>query len=108
MRIHLSQTAAGLLARITADTPVASQALAQGRAELHRSLSSLGVSLVRFELGSFGQSHEHAPRSGAAPAELRGSRAPEEEADDPSQGTPNGAPAGAVSARTGSLVDVLA
>jgi type III secretion system needle length determinant len=55
IRIHLSQSAAGLLARITADTPAAAQALAQGRSELHESLSSLGVSLLRLDIGSSGQ-----------------------------------------------------
>ena len=57
--IHLSQSAAGLIARVTADTPAAAQALAQGRAELHQSLSSLGVSLLRLDIGSSGQ-----PRAG--------------------------------------------
>lgn len=56
LRIHLSQTADGLLARVSADTPAAAQALAGGRAELHQSLSSLGVSLLRLDINSFGQS----------------------------------------------------
>ncbi len=56
IRIHLSQTSEGLLARVTADTPAAAQALASGRAELHHSLSSLGVSLLRLDIGSSGQS----------------------------------------------------
>lgn len=56
IRIHLSQTADGLLARVTADTPAAAQALSQGRGELHQSLSTLGLSLLRLDIGSFGQS----------------------------------------------------
>jgi flagellar hook-length control protein FliK len=56
IRIHLSQTSEGLLARVTADTPAAAQALASGRAELHHSLSSLGVTLLRLDIGSSGQS----------------------------------------------------
>lgn len=56
LRIHLSQTAGGLLARVSADTPAAAQALAGGRAELHQSLSSLGVSLLRLDINSFSQS----------------------------------------------------
>jgi type III secretion system needle length determinant len=56
IRIHLSQTANGLLARVTADTPAAAQALAGGRSELHQSLSSLGVSLLRLDIGSSAQS----------------------------------------------------
>jgi flagellar hook-length control protein FliK len=59
LRIHLSQTADGLLARVSADTPAAAQALAGGRAELHQSLSSLGVSLLRLDINSFGQSDTH-------------------------------------------------
>jgi len=54
IRIHLSQTADGLLARVTADTPAGAQALVGGRAELHHSLSSLGVSLLRLDIGSSG------------------------------------------------------
>ncbi len=56
IRIHLSQTSDGLLARLTADTPAAAQMLAGARSELHHSLSSLGLSLLRLDIGSFGQS----------------------------------------------------
>jgi flagellar hook-length control protein FliK len=56
IRIHLSQTSDGLLARLTADTPAAEQMLAGARGELHHSLSSLGVSLLRLDIGSSGQS----------------------------------------------------
>lgn len=55
VRIHLSQTADGLLARVSADTPAAAQALAGGRGELQQSLSSLGVSLLRLDISSSGQ-----------------------------------------------------
>ena len=54
IRIHLSQTDGGLLARVTAETPAAAQALAAGRGELHQALSSLGTSLLRLDIGSFG------------------------------------------------------
>jgi len=50
--IHLSQTSEGLLARVTADTPAAAQALAGARSELHQSLSSLGATLLRLDIGS--------------------------------------------------------
>jgi flagellar hook-length control protein FliK len=56
IRIHLSQSADGLVARVTADTPAAAQALAQGRSELHQSLSALGTPLLRLDVGAFGQS----------------------------------------------------
>jgi flagellar hook-length control protein FliK len=54
--IHLSQTSEGLLARVTAATPAAAEALAASRPELHQMLNSLGVSLLRLDIGSFGQS----------------------------------------------------
>jgi flagellar hook-length control protein FliK len=56
IRIHLSQSAEGLVARVTADTPAGAQALAQGRSELHQSLSALGTPLLRLDVGAFGQS----------------------------------------------------
>jgi flagellar hook-length control protein FliK len=54
--IHLSQTSEGLLARVSAETPAAAQALADGRSELRQSLSSLGLPLLRLDIGSYGQS----------------------------------------------------
>jgi flagellar hook-length control protein FliK len=54
--IRLSQTSAGLLARVSADTPAAAQALADGRSELRQSLSSLGLPLLRLDIGTYGQS----------------------------------------------------
>jgi flagellar hook-length control protein FliK len=115
VRIHLSQSADGLLARVTADTPAAAQALAGGRAELQRSLSSLGVSLLRLDIGSSGQSHTQ-DREGRLPEGAGGSSASGAEAsanDEIAQaigqtavaGEPAGAPAGLDS---GGLVDVLA
>jgi flagellar hook-length control protein FliK len=52
IRIHLTQTSGGLLARVTANAPGTVQALAEGRSELHQSLSSLGVSLLHLDVGS--------------------------------------------------------
>jgi len=53
IRIHLTQTSDGLLARVTADTPAVAQVLVGCRAELHH---SLGVSLLRLDIGSSAQS----------------------------------------------------
>jgi flagellar hook-length control protein FliK len=110
IRIHLSQTTDGLLARVTADTPAAAQALANGRSELHQSLSSLGLSL-RLDIGTFGQSEARdrgersAKRTGGsadgssrAAAEAEGAQALAQ-IEDPH------APAGLAAGR---LVDVLA
>jgi flagellar hook-length control protein FliK len=67
--IRLSQTSAGLSARVSADTAAGTQALAQGGSELRQSLSSLGVSLLRLDIGSSGQSHarEQGERSSGRP-----------------------------------------
>jgi flagellar hook-length control protein FliK len=110
--IRLSQTSEGLLARVSAATPAAAQALAAGRAELHQTLSSLGVSLLRLDIGSFGQS-EAESREGRFGTSSDGSSASRgsssgDEADgiDPSTGAEEvGAPTGAP---LGELVDVLA
>jgi flagellar hook-length control protein FliK len=59
IRIHLTQTADGLLARVTADTPAAAQALAAGHAELRQSLSSLGINLARLNIGHHEQATAH-------------------------------------------------
>jgi flagellar hook-length control protein FliK len=116
VRIHLSQSADGLLARVTADTPAAAQALVEGRAELHRSLSSLGVSLLRLDIGSSGQSHTQ-DREGRLPEGTGGSSssgATEASPDDEitqaiGQTAPTGESAGApATLDSGGLVDVLA
>ncbi len=59
IRVHLTQTAQGLLARVTAETPVAAQALAAAHAELRQSLSSLGLNLARLDVGRHGHSTAH-------------------------------------------------
>jgi len=54
IRIHLSQTSEGLLARVTAGTDEAARGLLDGRGELHRALSTLGVPLLGLDVGSSG------------------------------------------------------
>jgi flagellar hook-length control protein FliK len=54
IRIHLSQTSEGLLARVTAGTEEAARGLLDGRGELHRALSTLGVPLLGLDVGSSG------------------------------------------------------
>jgi flagellar hook-length control protein FliK len=56
IRIHLSQTESGLLVRLTPDSSAGAQALGEAHSELHRSLSSLGVPLLRMDIGSQAQS----------------------------------------------------
>ena len=53
IRIHLSQGAQGLIARVTADTPAAAQALAEGHAELRQSLHSLGLTALHMDTSAF-------------------------------------------------------
>ena len=64
IRIHLTQTAQGLLARVTAETPAAAQALAAAHADLRQSLSSLGLNLARLSVGRHG--HSAAQEGGTA------------------------------------------
>ncbi|MCW3018899.1 MAG: flagellar hook-length control protein FliK, partial [Solirubrobacterales bacterium] len=108
--VRLSQTSQGLLARVSAETPAAAQALADGRAELHQSLSTLGVSLLRLDIG-FGQS-ETGDRDGRfagdpEPASASGAASTSEEVDGAETVGEPGAAAPA-SITGGSLVDVLA
>jgi flagellar hook-length control protein FliK len=72
IRIHLTQTGDGLLARVTAETPAAAEALAGARSELHQSLSTLGTSLLRLDINSFAQP-EGRPGQGAGDASGSGS-----------------------------------
>ena len=109
IRVHLSQGADGLVARVTAGSEAAAQALAQGRAELHHSLSTIGTSLLRLEIGAFNQPSRDRERSAgdaSAPASARGATgaAGSIEEDEPAAPIPAAAAAGP----RGDLVDVLA
>jgi len=113
VRIHLSQTADGLLARVTAETPAAAQALATGRSELHHSLSSLGVSLLRLDIGSYG--HSQAREQGSAFSGAAGQRSAaraaagaEENAENSQTAVELDAVTPTVGLANGALVDVLA
>jgi flagellar hook-length control protein FliK len=112
--IRLTQTGQGLLARVSAETPAAAQALAAGRAELHQSLSSLGVSVLRLDIGS-GQS-ESGDREGAfagnpnSPGATSSSRASStlEERDSADATAQSDAAVQSALLTGGALVDVLA
>jgi flagellar hook-length control protein FliK len=122
IRIHLTQTTQGLLARVTADTPVAAQALAAAHTELHQSLSALGINLTRLNIGHHdsatalrgdttpgGGTREHSTRGGAS---LRGNRTGRSTASVDAPAIAVGAtdatgPRGALSHPGGALVDVL-
>jgi flagellar hook-length control protein FliK len=64
IRIHLTQTANGLFARVTAGTQAAAQALADGHVELRQSLHSLGLAELRMDVGAFGEPGAHGRESG--------------------------------------------
>jgi flagellar hook-length control protein FliK len=61
IRINLTQTAQGLLARVSAESPAAAQALAAAHAQLRQALSSLGVNLTRLDIGH----HDPSAQSGS-------------------------------------------
>jgi flagellar hook-length control protein FliK len=107
VRIHLTQTNEGLIARVSAQTAAGAQAIASGQGELHRTLSSLGVSLLRLDIGSFsqqearsgGQTPERSvPRQTRSDSALAGAEEPLESATGRTV---------ALSLRSG-LIDVLA
>jgi len=120
IRIHLTQTSAGLIARVTAESPAAAQALAAGHAELRQSLSSMGLSLARLQIGHHGQASADAGRHDGAQdrqrtdgelssaAGLTNGGSTSESPEDP-QSDPTGelqSPQ-APSPSTGALIDVL-
>jgi flagellar hook-length control protein FliK len=112
VRVHLSQTSAGLLARLTAQTPAAAQALAAGRTELHQSLSSLGTHLLRLDIGSSGQpqdgGREGRPAAGEPGVPGRSSEAATPEDETASSAHQPYGETHTVPRDAGALVDVLA
>ena len=107
IRIHLSQSAEGIVARLTAATPAAAQALAAGRGELHQSLSSLGATLLQLDIGMFEgrEGRRHVLAGEASSSHAAGRPTEEDESIAAAEGaTPAPAPSGAA----GALVDVLA
>ena len=110
IRIHLTQTSDGLVARVMAATPAAAQALAGGHAELRQSLSSLGLSLLRLDIGSFDQPGAQG-RDGRTPGQPPGSGNPNRpataiEAEQDDQHPALGAVTSAAQASDSALVDI--
>jgi flagellar hook-length control protein FliK len=111
IRIHLTQSASGLVARVTADSPAAAQALTEGRAELRSSLSALGLTTLHLDTGAFqsgaeGRGHASQQSAGFAPARRTsdsGDDADLSDLSDPSPDTTSPPPRA-----RGALVDVLA
>jgi flagellar hook-length control protein FliK len=74
LRIHLTQTNEGLLARVSAETAAGAQAIASGQSELHSTLSSLGISLLRLDVGAFAQQEAHAGSQAPQQSQQRATR----------------------------------
>jgi flagellar hook-length control protein FliK len=55
IKISLTQTPDGLVARVAADHPETAQTLQQNAGDLRRSLEASGMSLLRLDIGSSGQ-----------------------------------------------------
>jgi type III secretion system needle length determinant len=112
INIRISQTSQGLLARVSAETPAAAQALADGRSELRQSLSSLGLPLLRLDISSYGQSQarERQERftgeAGSAGASSASTSPEDRDGVDALSELEGAAVPGALAA--GALVDVLA
>ena len=112
INIRLSQTSQGLLARVSAETPAAAQALADGRSELRHSLSSLGLPLLRLDISSYGQSEARERQERFAGDARSASRSSTSTSLKDGEGTePLGAVEGTrapAAVAGGALVDVLA
>ncbi|HEY1834486.1 MAG TPA: flagellar hook-length control protein FliK [Solirubrobacteraceae bacterium] len=108
IHVHLTQTRDGLVARLTADTPEAVRALLGGRTELADSLSSLGTSLLRLDIGSSGEftagEQRHEAHGGRAGNDARAEQQPD---STDTQAIVAGAQPSSDTTR-GTLVDVLA
>ncbi len=117
IRIHLSQSAQGLIARVTAGTPAAAQALAEGHAELRQSLHSLGLTALHMDTSAYdhagaqqrdGRAHEPPAFTSTANPRQSANTESDEEQDAQSTSASAASPASAPVPANGALVDVLA
>jgi flagellar hook-length control protein FliK len=110
IKISLSQTADGLVARVTTDHPEAAQTLQQSAGDLRRSLEASGLSLLRLDIGSSGQqslagftgSNQSGSQTGSG---WYGGAGADASADAEEQSTPTEL---TIELSSGSLVNVLA
>ncbi|MGA8354309.1 MAG: flagellar hook-length control protein FliK [Solirubrobacteraceae bacterium] len=107
VRIHLTQTGEGLVARVSAETAAGAQAIASGQSELHNTLSSLGISLLRLDVGSFTQ--QQAQAGGQSPQRSQQQPARLTLAGEQAEEIAAASPTSTVSlSSTSALIDVLA
>jgi flagellar hook-length control protein FliK len=108
IKISLSQTPDGLIARVATDHPEAAATLQQSAGELKRSLEAGGMSLLRLDigssgqqsLGSFGGSNGDGSSAGDSPTSGHADGSEDDTTSTPTQLTSE--------LSSGSLVDVLA
>jgi flagellar hook-length control protein FliK len=106
IRIHLTQTREGLLARVSAGSQEAARTLMAGRSELADSLRSLGTSLLGLDIETFSQPHTRGEGSGPASPQAGASGVQGD--SEPDQMGAAGGPADGPASPLGALVDVLA
>jgi flagellar hook-length control protein FliK len=108
IKISISQTPDGLVARLAADHPEAVQTLQQSAGDLRRSLEAGGVSLLRLDIGGTGQSlsgFSGSDHEGSAPGSQTSGSGDPETADGEETSTPTEL---TIELSSGSLVNVLA
>jgi flagellar hook-length control protein FliK len=103
IRIQLSQSSDGLVARVVAEHSAAAQTLQQGASELRRSLEASGVPLLRLDIETQGQRGENAQDSGRTANGAASADVPADEQDESS-----GAQPVTVELSNGAIVNVLA
>ncbi len=108
IRITLTQTTAGLVARVSADHPEAAQALLQSAEELRRGLEAGGTPLLRFDVSHSGQPDPGNAGGGTAGGGTtpRHPESPQGHAATADGEEPSGAPL-TVTLSDGALVNVL-
>jgi len=109
IRIHLHQTADGLVAKVTAADGAAAHTLQQGGAELRRSLESAGVTLLRLDIDSSTQNGPSAGQFGFAGGTPNGASTNRGDTNEDAAAPQPGAEAAtAVALPNGTTIDVLA
>ncbi len=107
IKISLTQTPDGLVARVATDHPEAAQTLQQNAGDLKRSLEASGMSLLRLDIGSTGQQSlsgfSGSDQEGSAPGSQTGGDPDAVDADETSNPTEL-----TIELSSGSLVNVLA
>jgi flagellar hook-length control protein FliK len=107
IKISLTQTPDGLIARVTADHADAAQTLQQNAGDLKRSLEQSGMSLLRLDIGSSGQQSLGGSGGSRGDGSSTGNSWSSDQADKTEEDTSNPSEL-TVELPSGSLVNVLA